>query len=130
MKILDYLFYNGYLLGKMSKNFDDFPVVVGALFMWPPVLLNVFAVSLLLEAWGVFNIESKVFDFILTFAVIFILIFYYQYKGRYKKIVEKYEQKKERILIHPIIVYIISIVISCAFGTLAGMYRNKDWIFG
>ena len=129
MKILDYLFYNGYLLGKMSRNFEDFPVVGGALFMWPPVLLNVFAVSLLLEAWGVYNIESKEFALILTFAVIFLLIFYYQYKGRYKKIVEKYEQKK-RIPIHPIIVFIISTAISGVFGMLAGMYRNKDWIFG
>jgi len=84
-----------------------------------------------LDAWGVnTGIEfKKEYKYILTFSLLGLILLYYLYKGRYKRIIEKYEQKKKIISIHPIIVIIIYYGISFVLLLLAGMYKNRDWIF-
>lgn len=131
MRIYNYLFYKTYLLSQRSRNFDDVPVLGGLLFILPCMMFNIFTVFMLLSAWDIdTRIEfKKEYKYIFTFSLLVFLLLYYLYKGRYKRIIEKYEQKKKGISIHPIIVIIIYYGVSFGLLLVAGLYKNRDWIF-
>ena len=132
MRIYNYLFYKSFVLYKKSKNFDDIPVLGGMIFPFFCITMNIFTIIGFLEGLGV----NTGVDFILKHKWFFsfgsggLLLFYYLYKGRYKKIVAHYESRKKKGLnIHPIIVIIIYYVGSFGLLLLAGLFKNRDWIF-
>jgi len=132
MKIYNYLYYKTFLLAKKSKNFEDIPVLGGIMFLMLCVMFNLFALILFIEGLGFrtgldFKPEYK---YPFCIGLVCLLLFYYSYKGRYKKIVEYYENRKDKgINIHPIIVIIFYLIVSFGLLLLAGLFKNRDWIF-
>ena len=131
MIVYDYLFYKSYILAKRSRNFDDMPILGGIIFVIACVMFNIFAITQVLERVGIFDVEfQKKYKFPFALVLVGIILGYYLFKGRYKKIIEKYDQyKKRRLQLHPIIVIIIYYGISFGLLLLAGLYKNRDWIF-
>ena len=132
MKIYNYLFYKSFVLAKKSKNYDDIPVLGGMVWPFLCMTLNFLTIIGFLEG---LNVNTGA-DFILKYKLFFsfgsggLLMFYYSYKGRYKKIVKYYEDRKDKgINIHPVIVIIFYYVLSFGLLLLAGLFKNKDWIF-
>jgi len=132
MGIYNYLFYKSFVLAKKSRNYDDCPVLGGLVWLLFCISLNILTIIGFLEGFGI----SMGSDFILKYkwpiALLScgLMMFYYLYNGRYKKIVAYYEKKKEKsINIHPIIVIIFYVVVSFGLMLLAGLFKNKDWIF-
>jgi hypothetical protein len=131
MGIYNYLFYKSFILYKKSKNFDDIPVLGGLVFLSICVLFNLSTLFIFLEGFGVntgINLMIK-HKYFVAFGLLGLLLFYYSYKGRYKRIIKHYEDKKSAIKIHPVIVIIIYYVGSFGLLLLAGLFKNKDWIF-
>ncbi|MCG8411898.1 MAG: hypothetical protein MI739_11515 [Bacteroidales bacterium] len=118
-------------MAKRSRNFDDMPILGGIIFVIACVMFNIFAITQVLERVGIFDVEfQKKYKFPFALVLVGIILGYYLFKGRYKKIIEKYDQyKKRRLQLHPIIVIIIYYGISFGLLLLAGLYKNRDWIF-
>jgi len=97
----------------------------------PCLMFNVFTIFGLLDAWGVIaGIEfEKEFQFVSCSLLVVALLLYYLHRGRYKRIVLRIEQKKCRMLLHPVIVVLLYYVVSVGLLFLAGLYKNRDWIF-
>jgi hypothetical protein len=131
MRIYNYLFYKSFVLAKKSKNFDDFPVLGGLIWTIFCLTLNIGAVLLFIDGLGIkMDFDILKYRWVFAFGLEGLLLFYYCYKGRYKKIIKYYEDKKERsISIHPIIVIAFYYICSVGLIFLAGLFKNKDWIF-
>jgi hypothetical protein len=132
MKIYNYLFYKSFILAKKSKNFDDVPVLGGMIWTALCFIFNLMSIFFLIEGFGINTGIGSVLEhkYIMGLATLGLLLFYYSYKGRYKKIVKCYEEKeKHSVSIHPIIVIIFYYVGSFGLLLLAGLFKNKDWIF-
>lgn len=118
---------------KKSKNFDDFPVLGGIIYVSVCLLLNLGAVLFFFERLlniSLLNFSQERYSFgkIVSATLIVILpMIYYSWKGRYKKIIEYYDKKKKT---PNWLIIILSITISFLLLLLAGMFRNKDGIFG
>jgi len=128
MRIYDFLFYKAYQIAK--RNFEEWPLFGAVFYVSLCVMQNIFAVALLLNAWGI-NIDFKR-EYKIVYAIILLgsLILYYKYKGRYKKILAKYENKKGTMMsLPPIVVFLIYFIVSFLLAFLAALYKNKDWIF-
>jgi hypothetical protein len=58
MKIDDYLFYKTYILAEKSRNFEGIPVLGGIIFVGFCVVMNVGAIVMLAEGFGV-NVDIR-----------------------------------------------------------------------
>lgn len=133
IKIYDIIFYASYKIMKKSKNFDDFPVLGGVIYVSVCLLLNIGTVLLLLER--IFNISLLNFSperysigkIIFATLIVILPMVYYNWKGRYKKIIQYYNNKK---MISNWVIVIFFIIVSFILLLLAGLFRNRDWIFG
>lgn len=132
MRIYNYLFFKTYQLAQRSRNFDDTPVLGGIMFVIGCVMFNIFTISFLLEGFGIIDVSfEKEYKFPFTLGLILLLLLYYYFNGRYKNIIEKYESKERQAGkgIHPMFVIIIYYIISFGLVLLAGLFKNRDWIF-
>ncbi|MDR2909963.1 MAG: hypothetical protein LBV47_01145 [Bacteroidales bacterium] len=132
MKIYDYLFYKTYILAEKSRNFEGIPVLGGIIFVGFCVVMNVGAIVMLAEGFGI-NVDIDFggwHKYPLGIGTTALLLFYYYHKGRYRKIIGRYEAKAAgRKKIHPLIVIAIYYVSSFGLALLTGLFKNKDWIF-
>ena len=119
---------------KKSKNFDDVPVLGGVIYVSSNIILNFMAILIFLDRLikldiqSFFNQPKYSLGKIISASLIVILpMIYYSWKGRYKKIIKYYDNKK---MIPNWLIIILSMTISFILLLLAGMFRNRDWIFG
>ena len=132
MRIYNYLFYKTFLLAIRSRNFNDFPVLGGILFVVACLMFNIFTIAIFLEGLGILHEYpfSENLKYPFSFALLIIVLVYYLYHNRYKRIVEDFNQKyKDRSQLHPVIVVLIYYIISFGLLLLAGLFKNHDWIF-
>ena len=133
MKIYDLVFYASYRIMLKSKNFDDFPILGGVIFVSSCLVLNIGTILLLIErllSVSIISFSQERYSFgkILSASIIVILpMIYYSWKGRYKKIVKYYDGKK---MIPNWLIIIIYMTVSFLLLLLAGLFRNREWIFG
>jgi len=133
MKIYDIIFYASYKIMKKSRNFDDFPVLGGVIYVSSNIILNLITVLIFLDRLININIQSffsqpkySIGKIISASLIVILPMVYYSWKGRYKKIIQYYDNKK---MISNWLIIILSIIVSFVLLLLAGMFRNRDWIF-
>jgi len=133
MKIYDIIFYASYKIMKKSRNFDDFPVLGGVIYVSSNIILNLITVLIFLDRLININIQSffsqpkySLGKIISASLIVILPMVYYSWKGRYKKIIQYYDNKK---MISNWLIIILSIIVSFVLLLLAGMFRNRDWIF-
>lgn len=110
MRIYHYLFFKSYQLAQRSKNFDDMPVLGGTMFVVACVMLNLFALSFILEGFGLINLSfAKNYKLVFALGLLLAPLFYYKQGGRYKRIIQHYEdqERQKGKGIHPIVIFII-----------------------
>ncbi len=132
MFIYKYLFYKSYQLVVRSKNFDDMPVLGGVIFVVACVMFNIFTISLLLEGFGIIHVSfQKEYKYLFALVLVLVILMYYLLNDRYKSIIQKYEGEERELGkgIHPVFVIVIYYGISFSLMLLAGLFKNKDWIF-
>lgn len=129
----NYLFYKSYQLGRASSNYDDMPVLGGIVFVCLCFMLNVFTLLFLIEGAGIQKITmpDERFRFIIALGLIGLFVAFYQYGNRYERVISYYEarERKAGIGLHPILVIAAYYVGSFLVMLVAGLYKNKDWIF-
>lgn len=134
MCIYNLLFYKSYQLAKYSKNFDDFPVLGGVVFVIACLMFNIFTILFFLDGADVLPPVPLMKKWKIPIFAVIVVIFtltYYLYKERYKKMLEKYENKGSVIRgIHPVIIIFLYYGISVGLIFIAAMYKNNDGIFG
>jgi len=132
MWIYNYLFYKSFVAAKKSKNFEDIPVLGGLMFLVLCIEFNFFTVLGFLEGLGVNTFDEYIlkYKWFFAFGLLGLLLFYYSYKSRYKKIIKYYDDRKDKMIQIPAFIVIIIYYLG-SFGLLllAGLYKNRDWIF-
>lgn len=131
MKIYNFLFYHGYRISKNSGNFDDFPVLGGIQYVIVFFILNIATISFVLDGFGLLEfILQPASKYIFSGILIIMLLFYYSYKSRYLQIINEYENKNNKnSLTYSVCILILYLVFSFALLLIAGLFKNKDWIF-
>jgi len=91
MRIYNIIFYASYKIMKKSKNFDDFPVLGGVIYLSGVILLNLVAVLIFLDRIFNLNIQSfflqpkySIGKVISSTLIVVLPMIYYSWKGRYK----------------------------------------------
>ncbi|MFN3998062.1 hypothetical protein [Algoriphagus sp.] len=108
------------------------PALGGIIFVVACVMFNIFTISLLLEGFGIIDISfKKEYKYPFALVLVLVILLYYLLNCRYKSIVQKYEGKERESGkgIHPVFVIVIYYGISFGLMLLAGLFKNKDWIF-
>ena len=127
--IFDRLFYLWHVLDERYPTGGASPASISLL----AVYLILFAlVSIFAGIASYFGFTIGNDALLLTTVFLFLVILWYYYrKGKMKLIVEKYEarEKANPSKIHPLIKAILYALVSLALCIIAGMFRNRDYIF-
>jgi uncharacterized membrane protein YfcA len=131
MLIYNFLFYNGYLLGKKSGNFKDIPVLAGVICVVPFFIYNFFSVLFVIA-----GLKIKVFEydrsdsFYIAFLLLILFLLYYSLNKRYIKIVDSFDKKNiPNSTKFQLLVFFSYHLIGFVILLISGLFKNKDWIF-
>ena len=95
LRIYDYVFYAEYKVGISTRNYDDVPIIGGAIPIVMSFGLNVVTIILTLHHIGIDLGFPSINKYVLVPSLLGGLYAYYAYKGRDKRIVEKYDRKRK-----------------------------------
>jgi len=128
----NYLFYHGYSLALKSKSNRDTPLFLPVAMILVCLIFNLGALSLFFEGLGISSFQFKEehkFIWVILFSIL--IFFYYLYGKRYKRILMDYQAQNQHspTVGYSILIVFLYYVISFLLLLLAGLYRNKDWIF-
>ena len=127
--IYEYLFYHSYLLALKSRDFGNAPAARASGFVAICLLFNLFAMSFLLEGFGVRHVNfSKGNEYKLLIPFALVLANWGYYQVHYRSIITRHEHGNQSV-IYSVLVVAIYYGVSFALLLLAGLFRNKGWVF-
>lgn len=132
MIIYNSLFYHIYELALRSKSNRDMPMFITILVISLCFMFNVFAILFLAEGFGLSgNYFQRRFRAIGALVFLGLISFYYLHNHRYKRF---YDECSKRYRNRPstlkaILVVVGYYIVSITLMLVAGMFKNKDWIF-
>lgn len=134
--IYDHLFYKAYLVSKRSRNFNDSPLLPGIMWVSICLLLNLSAVIIYIEGLLNRGFQDDNIDSLIKYKYVVVLIMlivgvYYKYNNKWKRVIEKYTERDtiNKPIVHPLIIVVCYYVVSGCLLLIAGMFKNKQWIF-
>lgn len=134
----NYLFYKGYQLAKMSKNWENSPLLFAIMIISWCVILNLGTLLFFVEGlhsrsldFGGFISFLNSYRYIFGLMVVILVYFYYYGNNRWRRILDNYEaiEKDKKSRIHPLVVVLFFYVFSFLLGLVAAMFKNGDGIF-
>lgn len=133
MVIYDLLFYHAYELALKSRSNRDMPMFSVITIITLCFMFNVFAILLFAEGAGIINGVSFPKSFRILVAILFlgVVTSYYLINNRYQKIYSRMAKRRNGSpsIALSVLVIVTHYVLSFLVALLAGLYKNKDWVF-